>query len=446
MDDHPVSLTVSFAGIGMQISEPVTNLIVYSIITLLLLICSAVVSASEVAFFSVKPTVLEELPATSSREKLKTLLDKPKTLLATILILNNTVNIGVVVLSEPLLSSVPMQHVPQWMQFLIQVVAVTFLILLVGEIIPKVYANRNSLRISLVMAGPASVMVRLLKPLSLPLSGMGNFIDKRIRKKDNSISVEELSQALELTGISSQDANSGKLLQSIVKFGSVDVSTIMTPRVDVFFIHDEYSFAKMIESVVENGYSRVPVYTGSPDNIRGILYVKDLIPYLYEKDSFDWHKLIRKPFFVPENKKIDDLLKEFQNKKMHLAVVVDEYGGTCGIVTLEDILEEIVGEINDEFDEEVRDQLRLSPSEYIFSGKTYLKDLYQVLNLPEGTLSQVEEVVDTLAGAIMEVLGKIPERGQEVEIGNLKLKVLSADNRRIHKVKITIIEKENVPE
>ena len=334
MDDHPVSLTVSFAGIGMQISEPVTNLIVYSIITLLLLICSAVVSASEVAFFSVKPTVLEELPATSSREKLKTLLDKPKTLLATILILNNTVNIGVVVLSEPLLSSVPMQHVPQWMQFLIQVVAVTFLILLVGEIIPKVYANRNSLRISLVMAGPASVMVRLLKPLSLPLSGMGNFIDKRIRKKDNSISVEELSQALELTGISSQDANSGKLLQSIVKFGSVDVSTIMTPRVDVFFIHDEYSFAKMIESVVENGYSRVPVYTGSPDNIRGILYVKDLIPYLYEKDSFDWHKLIRKPFFVPENKKIDDLLKEFQNKKMHLAVVVDEYGGTCGIVTL----------------------------------------------------------------------------------------------------------------
>lgn len=430
----------------MQISDPVTGLIVYSIIILFLLACSAVVSASEVAFFSVKPTVLEDLPDTSSREKLKNLLDKPKTLLATILILNNTVNIGVVVLSEPLLASLPMHNIPLWAQFLIQVVAVTFLILLVGEIIPKIFANRNSLRISLVMAAPASVMVRLLKPLSLPLSGMGNYIDKRIRKKDNSISVEELSQALELTGVGTQDENSGKLLQSIVKFGSVDVSTIMTPRVDVFFIQDECSFGKMIESVVENGYSRVPVYTGNADNIRGILYVKDLIPYLHEGDDFDWRSLIRKPFFVPENKKIDDLLKEFQNKKMHLAVVVDEYGGTCGIVTLEDILEEIVGEINDEFDEEVRDQLRLSASEYIFSGKTYLKDLYQVLSLPDGALSELEENVDTLAGAIVETLGKIPERGQEVEIGNLKLKVLSADNRRIHKVKITIIENENVQE
>ncbi|MGQ3132410.1 MAG: gliding motility-associated protein GldE [Flavobacteriales bacterium] len=439
-------MTVNFAGTGMQISDPVTGLIVYSIIILFLLACSAVVSASEVAFFSVKPTVLEDLPDTSSREKLKNLLDKPKTLLATILILNNTVNIGVVVLSEPLLASLPMHNIPLWAQFLIQVVAVTFLILLVGEIIPKIFANRNSLRISLVMAAPASVMVRLLKPLSLPLSGMGNYIDKRIRKKDNSISVEELSQALELTGVGTQDENSGKLLQSIVKFGSVDVSTIMTPRVDVFFIQDECSFGKMIESVVENGYSRVPVYTGNADNIRGILYVKDLIPYLHEGDDFDWRSLIRKPFFVPENKKIDDLLKEFQNKKMHLAVVVDEYGGTCGIVTLEDILEEIVGEINDEFDEEVRDQLRLSASEYIFSGKTYLKDLYQVLNLPDGALSELEENVDTLAGAIVETLGKIPERGQEVEIGNLKLKVLSADNRRIHKVKITIIENENVQE
>lgn len=432
--DVPVGMTIFLAGT----LEP-SELIVKSIITILLLICSALVSASEVAFFSIKPSTLESLRDSSAKESLKNLLDKPKTLLATILILNNTTNIALVFFSEPIVNEIPLDGLPNWVQFIVNIVIITFLILLVGEIIPKVFANRNAVKLALLFSKPASFLLMVCTPLSMPLTSFANLIDKRIRKKEHAISVEELSQALEITGVAKNDNDAGKLLESIVKFGTVDVSTIMTPRVDVFSLDAELNFDEALEKIVEFGYSRVPVYSDNSDNIIGLLYIKDLIPYISVGNSFNWTTLLRKPFFVPENKKIDDLLKEFQTKKIHLAVVVDEYGGTCGIVTLEDILEEIVGEINDEFDVEVRKQIQISESEFILPAKTYLKDVVSILKLPDNTFVEWEENVDTLGGVIFEHFNELPAQGQTLQIKNLLMKILSTDKRKIITVKITII-------
>lgn len=441
--DVPVGTTINFATLGFFESIASAQLIVNICVTLLLLLCSGIISASEVAFFSIKPNTLEELEDTPAKESLKNLLDRPKTLLATILILNNTVNIAAVFASEPVVRSLPLGHLPEWVQFIINVFVITFLLLLIGEIIPKVFANRNALSLALLLAKPATFWVKICTPLSIPLTGMGNLIDKRIHKKEHAISVEELSQALEITGVAKNDKNSGKILESIVKFGSVDVSTIMTPRVDVFSIDKNLNFKEMLSAFIENGYSRVPVYNENADDIIGLLYAKDLIPFRDQNEDFNWIALLRKPFFVPENKKIDDLLKEFQTKKIHLAIVVDEYGGTCGIVTLEDILEEIVGEINDEFDVEERNQIRISDTEFILSAKTYLKDVISMLNLPEDTFEEWEENVDTLGGVIFETLNELPAQGQEITIKNLQIKILSTDKRKILKVKITIIPHTN---
>lgn len=441
--DVPVGTTISLVGLGFFQDLTTAELIVRITITILLLLSSGIISASEVAFFSLAPSTIEDLPDTPAKESLKNLLDKPKTLLATILILNNTVNIAVVFFSEPLVSALPINGLPYWVQFLFNVVIITFLILLIGEIIPKVFANRNAQKLALLLSRPASFLVKLCTPLSLPLTGIANIIDKRIQKKEQSISVEELSQALEITGVAKQDNDSGRLLESIVKFGSVDVSTIMTPRVDVFAIDSELSFKEMIDKIVENGYSRVPVYSDNADNIIGLIYAKDLIPHIDKSDDFNWTSLLRKPFFVPENKKIDDLLKEFQSKKIHLAIVVDEYGGTCGIVTLEDILEEIVGEINDEFDVEVRKLIQISDSEFILPAKTYLKDVISILNLPENTFEEWEETVDTLGGVIFEHVSQLPALGQELQIKNLIIKILAIDNRKINTVKVTILSEQN---
>lgn len=441
--DVPVGMTVTFALMNQSDLPTEANLIVHAIFTALLLISAGIFSAAEIAFFAVKPQMLEDMAPSKAKERLKNILDKPKTLLSTFIILNNTLTIAAIVFAEPLLDLLPLHAYPTWLIYTIYIAIIAFFLLAFVELIPKFIANKNVRKISLSMSGILSFFMKLCRPLSAPMLSFGNYVDKKFQKKDYPISVEELSHALEITGISKQDKDSGKLLESIVKFGSVEVSSIMTPRIDVFLLDKDLQFDEVLAKIIENGYSRIPVYDDNTDNIVGLLYAKDLIPYINQSEDFDWNALLRKPYFVPENKKIDDLLKEFQQKKMHLAVVVDEYGGTCGIVTLEDILEEIVGEINDEFDVEVNQQIQISENEFILSAKMHLKDVVSELRLPQDTFAEWEDNVDTLGGVIFETLNTLPERGQEIEVKNLKIKILSTDNRKIHKVKITLLSPEN---
>ena len=361
------------------------------LIFLFLLLCSALISGSEVALFSLKPS---DFPKTEDQYTQKDryliqLLDRPKRLLATILIANNFINIAIVLLYASLSHLIHPEQPIVWygisLQFILDVIIVTFLILLFGEIIPKVYANRNSVKFAHVMAAPLVFLDKIFAPLNIPMQKASIFLHQKLGSEKSNFNVDQLSKALELTHEDETSKDEKKILQGIVSFGNTDTKQVMKPRIDIFALDQTTDFLTIVKHIRENGYSRIPVFDENIDNIKGILYIKDLLPYLNQND-FQWTKLLRQPYFVPENKKLDDLLNEFKSKKNHLAIVVDEYGGTSGLISLEDIIEEIVGDISDEFDDEELIYSKLDAKTYIFEGKTSLKDFYQVLKLQDSRI------------------------------------------------------------
>lgn len=417
------------------------SLLIALVCTGVLLCLSALISASEVAFFSLSPKNRDELrKSSSSRDKnILQIYDKPKMLLATILIANNLVNIGIVLISA-IIAEQELSFIRNpVISFLIQVVAVTFLILLFGEVIPKVFANQHALSVARFMAIPLALLEKLLYPLSFLLVKSTSFIDKKVKKKIHAISIEDLSHAIDLTITSDTPEPERKILKAIAKFGQVNVKQIMVPRMDITGFESGIPFKKLCEEILASRYSRVPVYKDSIDRITGILYVKDLLPYLDREEDFKWQSLLREPFFVPENKKNDDLLKEFQHRKMHMAVVVDEFGGTSGIVTLEDIIEEIVGEINDEFDDDELIYSKLDDQNYVFEGKVSLTDLSRKLGVDASAFDLANgREPDTLAGFLIEYTGNIPQKGERVSFKDFIFTVESADSRKIKRVKVTV--------
>jgi len=417
------------------------SIIGISISLLALLFISALISGSEVAFFSLTPVQLVEIEESekSNDKVIQSLLIDPKKLLATILIANNFVNIAIVVLSTFLMGVIPgISKFPSYLIFLIQVVGVTFLILLFGEVLPKVYATNQATKLIRFMAAPMLLIERIFSPFSYLLIHSTFFIDRKVKKNKESLSVEELEQAFELTEDTLQ-REERKILKSIVRFGNTDVKQIMTARTFAKAFEQDISFEELLKQAKDIGYSRIPVYKESFDIVVGILYLKDLLPFI-DRKHFEWKKLLRQPFFVPENKKIDDLLKEFQRKKVHLAIVVDEYGGTSGIVTLEDILEEIIGEITDEFDDEEIKYSKLANNVYIFDGATSLIDIYKVLGIDGETFEEDKGEADSIAGFIIEQAGIIPQKGEKVKFLNYEFTVMASDKRKVKQMQLTIID------
>jgi gliding motility-associated protein GldE len=420
------------------------SLYVSIIVLILLLLVSALISGSETSFFSLSGMQLEEIDQMDDRksQRIIELLKKPKQLLATILIANNFVNVAIVILSAFITGMIFHFQNSPILGFAVEVVLVTFILLLLGEITPKVYANQYNIQFALKVANPIYYIHQSLKPLSKILAFSTSIVDRRIAKKGHDISKSELDKAIELTTGDSTTEDEKNMLKGIVKFADMETSEIMKARVDVSAIDIEDSYDVIIKDVIQSGFSRVPVYEESLDDIKGILYVKDLLPHLNTSEEFQWQKLIRPAFFVPENKKVNELLQEFRQKKIHLAIVVDEYGGTSGIITLEDILEEIVGEINDEFDEIDSDIEfeKLDEHTYIFGAKTSLIDFAKVLNIDADIFDEVEGDYDSLAGLLLELHGNIPKKGTIVSHKNYTFEVVSLDYKRIKKIKVSIAD------
>jgi putative hemolysin len=406
----------------------------------LLLFFSALISGSEVAFFSLNHNQIDDIKRLkgSNGEKVLNLLEKPKRLLATILIANNVLNIAFILLSTYVFNALFDFSDYRVLGFLVQVVIVTFLILLFAEILPKIIASQNPLRFASMMASPLSILLSTFNPLSYLLVKSTNIIDRRISKKRPNISMNDLSHALDITADIAGNEDDKSILKGIVTFGNVYAREIMRSRVDVVAVDIDTPFQKLIEVILDAGYSRIPVYKESFDNVEGILYIKDLLPYLEKEADYKWQGLLRSCFFVPESKKISDLLKEFQEKKIHMAIVVDEYGGTSGIITLEDILEEIVGEINDEFDTEEAIYSRLDASNYVFEGKTPLKDFCKITGADYSLFSEVKGEADTLAGLILEIKQELPFKGEKITFEHYEFEIEGVDNRRIKRVKVRL--------
>lgn len=438
MDPDPLRYILSFMVMDGAFALNIAVLV-------LLLCCSALISGAEVALFGLSATEINtiEEQKTPQGTILVKLLERPKKLLATILIANNAINIGVVLLfniiGDTLFSGVTeVLFGVLSLRFLLEVVVATFLILMFGEILPKVYANRNRMSFSNFMAYPLKTLDFIFSPLSLPMRSGTIFLYNKLGKEKSSLSVDHLSQALELTSEGDTTKEEQKILEGIVNFGNTDTKQVMRPRIDIFSLNDQMKFPEVLEEIRKNGYSRIPVFSENIDNVMGILYVKDLLPYL-ERKSFNWITLVREPYFVPENKKLDDLLAEFQAKKNHLAVVVDEYGGTSGIVTLEDIIEEIVGDISDEFDDEDLIYSKLDDFNYVFEGKTTLKDFYRVVKMEDETnFEENKGESETIAGFVLEIAGSFPKRGEEVVFGDYRFVVESLDKKRLKQIKVTL--------
>lgn len=437
MDPDPASFE-SFV-LAIDLAE------IFGVVALLmLLMCSALISGAEVAMFSLTPTdfQVEESRRSVKEQMIIKLLDRPKKLLATILVSNNMVNIALILLfdtlTDDLFSNVRTSFLGIDVQFLLEVVIVTFLILLFGEILPKVYASRNKIAFSHFMAYPLNVLDTLFSPLSLPMRNITLKIHQRLGNQKAGLSVDQLSQALELTSKHDTTKEEQKILRGIVSFGNTDTKQVMKPRMDIFALNEEQSFQEIIPEIIENGYSRIPVYRENIDRITGILYVKDLLPYLNVK-SYDWRDLLREPYFVPENKKLDDLLNDFKTKKNHLAIVVDEYGGTSGLISLEDIIEEIVGDISDEFDDEDLIFSKLDENNYIFEGKTPLKDFYRVIKLEDPVLFEESRgEAETLAGFLLEISGNFPKKNEVIFFDRYSFTIEVVDKRRIKQIKVSI--------
>ena len=416
-----------------------TNLLLGSIGIFFLLFCSAMVSAAEIALFSLKPKDITLLQAedVSKANVIVGLLDRPKKLLATILIANNFINIGVVIIfsfvGNTLFSAIQFPLI----KFVVEVILITLMILLFGEVLPKIYASRNNVKFSKMIAYPISILDKILSPISLPMRAITIYLHEKLGQQKTNISIDQLSQALELTSAEDTSSEEQKILEGIVSFGNTDTKQVMSPRIDIFAIEISESFAEIYAKIIEKGYSRIPVYRESIDHIEGVLFVKDLIPHLNKKE-FEWNKMLRQPLFVPENMKLDDLLKDFQNMKSHMAIVVDEYGGTSGLISMEDIIEEIVGDISDEFDDENLNFSKIDDNNYIFEGKTSLKDFYRIVDVDEDYFENNKGEAETLAGFILEILGNFPKKGQKIYFSNLCLTVESVDKKRVKQLKVTI--------
>ncbi len=438
MEEVPVPIILSiFSGVELHLfnAEVLTSLVV----VLVLIICSAFISGAEVAYFSLSASEMDDLEKEKESSLIMDLLKKPNQLLATILIANNFINVAIVVLSAYLTSLAISFPEGSSLEFIFQVVVITILLVLFGEITPKVYANQNAKQFSANMAKPLLFLRKIFYPLSYLLVTTTNFIDKRLAQKQTEVSVEEITKALDITEHASKEEER-RILRSIVEFGDTDVKEVMKSRVDVLAIEHKTKFREVLQMIISSGYSRIPVYKDQFDAVLGILYIKDLIPFLDEQDEFDWVNLCRPPYYVPETKMINDLLKEFQVKKNHIAIVVDEYGGTSGIVTLEDVLEEIVGEINDEFDGDENIYSKLDDHNYIFEGKISLIDFLKIVKGENDYFDEVKGESDSLAGLVLELEGRILKIGDVCKIPPYTMVVESADLRRIKRLKVTIDE------
>ena len=432
----------------MSVMEHWTSLLVVAI----LLLISALVSGSEVAFFSLSPKTLndlEEEESTRAHNVLKLMrtpntTEGPRNLLGTILVVNNLVNISIVLIATVVAEDLfPSDTLPAWVNTLIHVVGVTFLLVLFGEVVPKIYATSFGVELAKFTAAPIIFLQRILRPAWLPLVRMGRWLDNKLEPPMREVSVEDLEQALELTDNAERSEDEQRILEDIVNFGSKDAKQIMTPRMDISTFERNDSWTHVRATIVALGFSRIPVHEGSHDQIVGILHVKDLLPSLHQ-DNLDWTSVLRTPMYIPEGKKIDDLLREFQAKKVHMAIVVDEYGGTSGLVTLEDVLEEIVGDIADEFDEEEVIHSVLDEFTFLFEAKTPLLDVYRILELEEDKWEAAKGESDTLGGFMIEQSGRLLRKGEVVEFEGVSLVVDAGDSRRIHRVKIILPPNENI--
>ncbi|HKK43589.1 MAG TPA: gliding motility-associated protein GldE [Bacteroidales bacterium] len=438
---HPLSSLAIISGITVR--TPDLKIIIGFIVLAVLLLGSALMSGSEVAFFSFRPEDLVRFKTTKSKKAKNALrlYNRPERLLSTILVANSTMNIAVVLLSAFLSSSLFDFSEEPVIGFIINAVIITFLLLFFGEIMPKVYASRNHVAMALFMAYPLTVLERLFMPVTSVLILSTSFVKKRARSHSSNISMDDLSDALELTAENFDEDE--KILKGIVNFGNINVSAIMCPRIDVTAIDIKWNFNRIVSVIIDSGFSRIPVYSGSFDNVKGILYAKDVLPFTSNPSNFKWQALLRPPYFVPETKKINDLLKEFQTKKIHMAVVIDEYGGSSGIITLEDILEEIVGEITDESDEVQALFKKLDETTYIFEGKIQLNDFCKVFEIDENVFEDVRGESETLAGLILELTGEIPPKDQVVEYDRFIFRIEAADRRRIKQVRVEIKKTES---
>lgn len=415
-----------------------TPVIIELAVLVLLLVCSAFISGSEVAFFSMGPANIDQLinKRTRNSSTALKLLGKPEELLSTILIGNNFVNVGIVLLSAYISEQLFDFSENPVLGFLLELVVITFILLFFGEILPKVYATKANLRFTLLMAVPLDICEKIFRPLSIFLIKLTSIVKRRVGQKELGISKGELSEAISLA--SGENKDDEKILKGIVKFGNIEAKEIMRPRIDIMAIDIQTPFRDVLPQIIESGYSRIPVFSGTFDKVQGILYVKDILPHYHKPNSFNWQSLLRPPYFVPETKRINDLLEEFQTKKIHLAIVIDEYGGTSGIITLEDILEEIVGEIPDEHDSEDIYFEKIEDNIYIFQGKTFLNDFFKVMEIDSDPFEEARGDSDTLAGLILELIGEIPSQGFSIDYKQFRFKILSADKRRIKKLRVEI--------
>lgn len=433
-------ITNAFGEVSFGVMTPGVAFAI--LLTLVLLGVSGFASGAEIAFFSLSPSDISELNASKqSRDKtIQVLREDSERTLATILITNNLVNVTIIMLCNFIFARLVNFGNAVWLQFLCITVLLTFILLLFGEIMPKVFSRQNPLAFCRRCVGDISICRRVFWPLETILLRSGILAEKVVQKENHVLSVDDLEQALELT-----DKNDIKdersMLKGIIRFGDETAKEVMTSRQDIVDLDIKCSYADVLKCIVENNYSRIPVYQENEDNIRGVLYIKDLLPHLSKPATFRWQSLIRPPYFVPETKKIDDLMREFQENKVHIAIVVDEFGGTSGIVTLEDILEEIVGEINDEYDEDTKSYSKLNYNTYLFEGKTLLSDFCKVLNVDDDEFVDVEGDADTLAGLLLEIKGDFPSMHEKIDYKNYTFEVMEIGQRRISKVKVTVHEK-----
>ena len=425
----------------VTLMTPTLGAALAGVLACLLLFISGYASGSEIAFFSLSPSDLNELDEEKHEAdaQIKLLRQDSERTLATILITNNLVNVTIIMLCNYFIAHVVDFGGAYWLQFLCITVILTFLLLLFGEIMPKIYTAKDPLQFCRKAVGGIMFCRRLFWPIANILLRTGMLAEKVVQKENHVLSVDDLEQALELTD-KEEIKEEQRMLEGIVRFGDETAKEIMTSRQDVVDLDFKVPFPEVIKCIVENNYSRIPVYQENSDNIRGILYIKDLLPHLNKGDNFRWQSLIRPPYFVPETKKIDDLLREFQENKVHIAIVVDEFGGTSGIVTLEDILEEIVGEINDEYDEDEKNYVRINSNTFIFEGKTLLSDFYKILNLDDTLFEDVEGDADTLAGLMLELKGDFPKLHEKIDFKNFTFEIVEIEERRIAKVKVVVHE------
>ena len=416
-----------------------TNLAFGLLTIVILLFCSALLSGAGVALFSLSQKDIDQIiqESNSKGNIISKLLEKPKKLLATLMIANKFINISIILLFLFIGKSIFEAITTPFLKFITEVTIVTFMILLFGEVLPKVYASRNNIKFAKLIAYPIAFLNKLLSPISLPMRAATIYLHNKLGKQKTNFSVDQLSQALELTTSDETSTEEQKILEGIVSFGNTDTRQVMSPRIDIFALEITEPFVAICPKIIEKGYSRIPVYRDNIDQIEGVLYVKDLLPHI-NTNEYDWKSLVREPFFVPENKKLDNLLKDFQSIKSHLAIVVDEYGGTSGLVSLEDVIEEIVGDISDEFDDEHINFSQIDDKNYLFEGKINLKDFYRIIEVDEELFENKKGEAETLAGFILEILGNFPKKNQKVSFGNCLFTVETVDQKRVKQIKVTI--------